>query len=94
MKIVAGRMKCETKKRMANMMYSVVNDGGEGVIARKPKSFYEHGRSQQLFKIKVLITSIIINNNDNINDNDNDNIIVIIINLNICRHLVEIKKRS
>ena len=38
-------------------MEDVVSEGGEGMVARKPKSVYEHGRSQLLFKIKVSSSS-------------------------------------
>lgn len=31
----------------------MIDNGGEGVILRKPKSFYEHGRTQSLLKLKV-----------------------------------------
>ena len=38
---------------MTSALESVVDHGGEGVVLRKPKSFYEQGRSTSLFKIKV-----------------------------------------
>jgi ATP-dependent DNA ligase len=31
----------------------LIQDGGEGVILRKAESFYQHGRSPFLMKIKV-----------------------------------------
>ena len=32
---------------------SIALDGGEGVVIRKPASFYEHGRSHSVLKYKV-----------------------------------------
>ena len=34
-------------------LHQVVEDGGEGVILRKPNSLYEFGRSSSLLKLKV-----------------------------------------
>ena len=31
----------------------IIEDGGEGVILRKVGSFYEHGRTSSLIKLKV-----------------------------------------
>ena len=38
---------------MAKRLEDIIADGGEGVVLRKPKSFYEQGRSPSLLKIKV-----------------------------------------
>eukprot|EP00026_Physarum_polycephalum_P001339 Phypoly_transcript_01340.p1 GENE.Phypoly_transcript_01340~~Phypoly_transcript_01340.p1 ORF type:complete len:1070 (+),score=142.73 Phypoly_transcript_01340:227-3436(+) len=51
--IVAPRVKCVTKRQLANMAQSVILEGGEGVVLRKPKSIYENGRSAFLLKIKA-----------------------------------------
>jgi ATP-dependent DNA ligase len=46
-------MLCETKKQVANLVHEIINDGGEGVILRYPKSIFDQGRSNLLVKIKV-----------------------------------------
>eukprot|EP00026_Physarum_polycephalum_P001348 Phypoly_transcript_01349.p1 GENE.Phypoly_transcript_01349~~Phypoly_transcript_01349.p1 ORF type:complete len:1107 (+),score=164.22 Phypoly_transcript_01349:191-3322(+) len=51
--IQVSRMRCDSKMMMDDLVHQVVSEGGEGLVARKPKSIYEHGRSQQLFKIKA-----------------------------------------
>ena len=35
------------------MVQAILNDKGEGVVLRKPRSQYDHGRSFSLLKIKV-----------------------------------------
>ena len=55
--IQASRIRCDSKRMMEDMVEDVVSEGGEGMVARKPKSVYEHGRSQLLFKIKVSSSS-------------------------------------
>ena len=42
-----------SQKEMAKRLEDIIADGGEGVVLRKPKSFYEQGRSPSLLKIKV-----------------------------------------
>lgn len=40
-------------------MEIIINEKGEGMVLRKPEGLYEHGRSKNTVKLKV----IIINNN-------------------------------
>ena len=46
-------MLCETKKQLTTLVHEIINDGGEGVILRLPKSIFDQGRSSMLIKIKV-----------------------------------------
>lgn len=52
------RMNCTTKKGMMALLQKIIDDGGEGVILRSPKSPYVNGRSDKLWKLKVLILII------------------------------------
>ena len=52
-KIVAPRFSCTANVQLISWLQFVIDDGGEGAIARAPKSFYEPGRSTLLFKLKV-----------------------------------------
>lgn len=45
---------------MNNIVHQILEDNGEGVIIRKLNSIYEHGRTPNLLKIKVLINNILI----------------------------------
>lgn len=38
---------------VARLQSCVVRDGGEGIVLRRPRSRYIHGRSSDLLKIKV-----------------------------------------
>lgn len=51
--IPALRVGCKDKSHVKKFVSAVLRDGGEGVILRKPKSHYEHGRSANLVKIKA-----------------------------------------
>jgi ATP dependent DNA ligase domain len=53
--IPAARLLCTGKKQLNQMVQNIINDGGEGVILRKPKSIYENGRSSTLIKLKVFL---------------------------------------
>jgi ATP-dependent DNA ligase len=44
---------CTNTKFHRNFIENIQNTGGEGVVLRKPKSIYIHGRSEELMKIKV-----------------------------------------
>lgn len=55
--INAARLSCTSRKQFIKSLRSVINEGGEGVILRKPHSLYEHGRSTSLLKFKVLLIS-------------------------------------
>jgi len=46
-------MLCNTKHQLAYALKEITNQGGEGVILRKPSSLYEQGRSMLLFKLKA-----------------------------------------
>ena len=54
--VVVMRVWCTTQQLCDKALRAVLQDGGEGVILRRPASRYEHGRSLSLFKIKVLFT--------------------------------------
>lgn len=43
---------CKSKEHLMNEMDLVIEDGGEGVMLRKPDSKYEHKRSDKLLKVK------------------------------------------
>eukprot|EP00026_Physarum_polycephalum_P001074 Phypoly_transcript_01075.p1 GENE.Phypoly_transcript_01075~~Phypoly_transcript_01075.p1 ORF type:complete len:1059 (+),score=134.10 Phypoly_transcript_01075:98-3274(+) len=49
----AFRVLCAHGLQLAQILKDVLDGGGEGVIMRKPKSFYEHGRSANLVKLKA-----------------------------------------
>lgn len=48
------RVLCTNSKICEKFMESIIEDDGEGIILRKPNSIYEHGRSNNLFKLKVI----------------------------------------
>eukprot|EP00026_Physarum_polycephalum_P001458 Phypoly_transcript_01460.p1 GENE.Phypoly_transcript_01460~~Phypoly_transcript_01460.p1 ORF type:complete len:826 (+),score=126.37 Phypoly_transcript_01460:385-2862(+) len=50
--IVAMRVACRSRYHLNDFMQLVVDEGGEGVILRKERSLYEHGKSLSLLKIK------------------------------------------
>eukprot|EP00026_Physarum_polycephalum_P001173 Phypoly_transcript_01174.p1 GENE.Phypoly_transcript_01174~~Phypoly_transcript_01174.p1 ORF type:complete len:997 (+),score=112.19 Phypoly_transcript_01174:34-3024(+) len=51
--ISAPRVWCTSKRHIRNSLQSIIKEGGEGVIMRKPASFYVHGRSTDLMKLKA-----------------------------------------
>ena len=51
--IVAAHCKCEGLGHANVTLLSILEDEGEGVVARKPHSEYEPGRSRLILKIKV-----------------------------------------
>eukprot|EP00026_Physarum_polycephalum_P000368 Phypoly_transcript_00368.p1 GENE.Phypoly_transcript_00368~~Phypoly_transcript_00368.p1 ORF type:complete len:1106 (+),score=136.69 Phypoly_transcript_00368:1680-4997(+) len=51
--ILAPRMLCVDQKGVSFFLKNVMDDGGEGIILRKPGSFYVHGRSDALVKLKA-----------------------------------------
>jgi ATP-dependent DNA ligase len=46
-------MLCEDKVPLKKMLEQLIEEGGEGVILRKPYSLYIPGRSDSLIKLKV-----------------------------------------
>ena len=44
--------KCKGKEHLMNEMELVLEDGGEGIMIRKPLSLYEGKRSDKLLKVK------------------------------------------
>lgn len=44
---------CYEQQEMEDSLQSLLKEGGEGIVLRKPSSLYEHGRSPSLFKLKV-----------------------------------------
>lgn len=51
--MIAFRWLCNSSKKLSMSISNILEDGGEGIILRKPNSLYEHGKSQQLIKLKV-----------------------------------------
>ena len=51
--MIAYRVLCCTPSHLLDSLTQVIKDGGEGVVVRLPASYYEHGRSESLFKLKV-----------------------------------------
>eukprot|EP00026_Physarum_polycephalum_P002482 Phypoly_transcript_02489.p1 GENE.Phypoly_transcript_02489~~Phypoly_transcript_02489.p1 ORF type:complete len:757 (+),score=113.72 Phypoly_transcript_02489:481-2751(+) len=51
--IAATRVLVTKKQHLTASSQHIIQDGGEGVILRKPKSLYEHGRSSNLLKLKA-----------------------------------------
>lgn len=47
-------MECKGSKHLHAVLEKVIESGGEGVITRRSGSFYEHGRSLSLVKLKVI----------------------------------------
>lgn len=39
---------------MKKILELLVKEGGEGVVLRKPASYYENGRSHSVLKVKVV----------------------------------------
>ena len=54
------RLKCRDKQTSEILMQSIISDEGEGIIMRNPLSFYEHGRSPNLLKLKVFGVIVIL----------------------------------
>eukprot|EP00026_Physarum_polycephalum_P001205 Phypoly_transcript_01206.p1 GENE.Phypoly_transcript_01206~~Phypoly_transcript_01206.p1 ORF type:complete len:647 (+),score=92.12 Phypoly_transcript_01206:1465-3405(+) len=50
--ILAYRSQCTGKLQLDRLMEFIAQNGGEGVILRKPGSVYDHGRSSSLVKVK------------------------------------------
>eukprot|EP00026_Physarum_polycephalum_P001891 Phypoly_transcript_01894.p1 GENE.Phypoly_transcript_01894~~Phypoly_transcript_01894.p1 ORF type:complete len:789 (+),score=99.81 Phypoly_transcript_01894:138-2369(+) len=50
---VAVRSKCTKRRKLAYALRLVLEDGGEGIVLRKPASLYENGRSNNLYKLKA-----------------------------------------
>lgn len=51
--MVASRVACKKRSFLMFAAQDIMDDGGEGVILRLPKSKYIPGRSKMLFKFKV-----------------------------------------
>lgn len=49
---IVGQRKCRDVVDVVNTMHRIVNMGGEGLVLRKPASFYEFGRSSSWLKVK------------------------------------------
>eukprot|EP00026_Physarum_polycephalum_P001637 Phypoly_transcript_01639.p1 GENE.Phypoly_transcript_01639~~Phypoly_transcript_01639.p1 ORF type:complete len:968 (+),score=84.26 Phypoly_transcript_01639:164-3067(+) len=50
--IAAMRFLCKSAQALAESLHMVVDEGGEGIILRKPLSLYQLGRSSDLVKLK------------------------------------------
>jgi ATP-dependent DNA ligase len=46
-------MLCVDKRHMKEMTFAVLQDGGEGLVARKPNTVYQSGRTEDVLKFKV-----------------------------------------
>eukprot|EP00026_Physarum_polycephalum_P002904 Phypoly_transcript_02913.p1 GENE.Phypoly_transcript_02913~~Phypoly_transcript_02913.p1 ORF type:complete len:747 (+),score=87.92 Phypoly_transcript_02913:75-2315(+) len=51
--IIAPRKLIHDHVKLERSITCIMEDGGEGVILRRPKSVYEHGRSPSLLKLKA-----------------------------------------
>eukprot|EP00026_Physarum_polycephalum_P001049 Phypoly_transcript_01050.p1 GENE.Phypoly_transcript_01050~~Phypoly_transcript_01050.p1 ORF type:complete len:906 (+),score=142.25 Phypoly_transcript_01050:476-3193(+) len=51
--LFASRVMCNNRRHLKRTLKSIIRDGGEGVILRRPKSMYEHGRTPNLMKLKA-----------------------------------------
>eukprot|EP00026_Physarum_polycephalum_P001974 Phypoly_transcript_01978.p1 GENE.Phypoly_transcript_01978~~Phypoly_transcript_01978.p1 ORF type:complete len:752 (+),score=127.08 Phypoly_transcript_01978:45-2300(+) len=51
--IIVTRISCKSNLFLKKSLQQIIEGGGEGVILRKPKSFYERGRSDDLVKMKA-----------------------------------------
>eukprot|EP00026_Physarum_polycephalum_P001387 Phypoly_transcript_01388.p1 GENE.Phypoly_transcript_01388~~Phypoly_transcript_01388.p1 ORF type:complete len:627 (+),score=98.80 Phypoly_transcript_01388:211-1881(+) len=49
---VAPRVMCESEEHMQWFVKGILEEAGEGIILRKVRSVYEHGRSTSLLKLK------------------------------------------
>lgn len=50
------RTACKNKTQFSYFMQNIVEEGGgEGLILRKARSVYEHGKSVSLLKLKVIL---------------------------------------
>ena len=52
-KHIAPRTMVKGEPHLKFMLHSILEDAGEGIIARKVGSVYEHGRTSSLIKLKV-----------------------------------------
>jgi DNA ligase-1 len=50
---VAPSTKCTGQTHLNEYMQNILQEGGEGVMLRRPQSLYEPGRSKSLYKFKV-----------------------------------------
>src|SRR5688572_18658904 len=50
---IAQRMPCLGKQHLSHYFTEITSNGGEGVILRKPKSFYKIGKSATFLKLEV-----------------------------------------
>src|SRR5689334_13265830 len=50
---VVKREQCKGREHLEKVAMSILEMGGEGVILRKPRSFYKGGRSDTYLKFKV-----------------------------------------
>jgi hypothetical protein len=57
MKITAPRVHCIVENMATSMMNQIIDEGGEGVILRKPNSLYHRGRTPALVKLKVYFST-------------------------------------
>eukprot|EP00026_Physarum_polycephalum_P001152 Phypoly_transcript_01153.p1 GENE.Phypoly_transcript_01153~~Phypoly_transcript_01153.p1 ORF type:complete len:800 (+),score=123.64 Phypoly_transcript_01153:87-2486(+) len=47
------QMICVDKRHMKEMTFSILQDGGEGLVARKPNTAYQSGRTEEVLKFKA-----------------------------------------
>lgn len=47
-----AQTKCRGPEHLESLMEDILTKGGEGLMAREPRSSYEHGRSHTLLKLK------------------------------------------
>jgi ATP-dependent DNA ligase len=54
--IVIFRVLCKNNSHLEDMISTITENGGEGIILRKMYSLYENGRSSHLVKFKVFLS--------------------------------------
>ena len=51
--ILTSNSTCQNARHLRVITQTILEGGGDGVVLRKPKSIYEHGRTENIVKIKV-----------------------------------------
>lgn len=53
--IPAANKICVSKQHLKIFTKFILNNGGEGTVIRQPKSFYQRGKTNTMYKVKVII---------------------------------------
>lgn len=52
-KRLLGHVRCENEEQFKRFLEMVLNDGGEGVVMRQPRTLYKRERTAEFLKFKV-----------------------------------------